>query len=74
MTHVYVVNYGDDVHVYADKDGDAARVLQTVAIAANMDSVLYRVTTQRWEGLRVGLADVIDGEIIDHRPTISAVI
>jgi hypothetical protein len=74
MTHVHIVSYLDDVHIYADQDGNAARMLHTVAIGANTESVLYRVTTQRWEGLRVGLADVIDGEIIDHRPTISAVI
>lgn len=74
MTHVHIVSFLDDIHVYPDERGDDARMLHTVAIGANTDSVIYRITADRWAQVRDGLADSIDGEVIDHRPSILAVI
>lgn len=68
MSHVHIVGYLDDIHVYPDTQGDEARILYTVAIGANTDSALYRLTAERWEQVRDELAASIDGEIIDHRP------
>lgn len=67
MSYVHIVGYLNDVHVYHEDRGAEARILHTVAIGANTDSVLYRLTTARWEEIRNSLADSIDGEIIDHR-------
>lgn len=68
MSHVRIVTYLDDVHVYLDEQAEEARILHTVAIGANADSVLYRMTAARWEEVRTLLTDQLDGEIIDHRP------
>ncbi len=67
MSHVHLVSYLDDIHIYPDARGDDARILHTVAIGANTDSVLYRMTSDRWAQVRDELAASIDGEIIDHR-------
>lgn len=66
MSHVHIVSFLDDIHVYPDERGEDARTLHTVAIGANTDSVLYRLTSERWAEVRDGLADSIDGDIIDH--------
>lgn len=68
MSHVHIVSYLDDIHVYPEDRGSDARVLHTVAIGANTDSTLCRLTTARWEEVRGELVDSIEGEIIDHRP------
>lgn len=72
MSHVHIVGYLDDVHVYPDERGDEARSLYTVAIGANTDSVIYRITVGRWAEVRDALAASIDGEIVDHRSTPAA--
>lgn len=68
MSNVHIVTYLNDIHIYPDEEGDAARTLHTVAIGANTDSMLSRMTVERWERVRSLLTDQLDGEIIDHRP------
>lgn len=67
MSYVHIVSFLGDVHVYPEDRGDDARILHMVAIGANTDSALYRITVERWEEVRDGLVASIDGEIIDHR-------
>jgi hypothetical protein len=69
MSHVHIVSYLDDIHVYPEARADEARALHTVAIGANTDSAHYRITSDRWAQVRDELATSLDsgGEIVDHR-------
>lgn len=66
MSHVHLVSYRGDIHSFPDSRRDDARILHTVAIGANMDSVHYRITSDRWAEVRDELSASLDGEIIEH--------
>ena len=65
MAIVQVVACGNEVHVYAADDPSAV-VVHTVAIGANLDAELFRMTEQRWYAVRT--SGRLDGfTATDHR-------
>ena len=65
MSQVEVIAYGDEAHVYP-AGSDAAEVLYTVAIGANLDAERFRVPARRW---REALADPRLGSVTVHDHT-----
>lgn len=63
---IAIVAYGLEIHLY-DADDEAAEIVYTVAIGANMDASLVKVSESGWAKIR-GLLDADGLTITDHRP------
>jgi hypothetical protein len=62
-----VVAYGDEpLHVFADTEAGerAAASVYTVAVGANLDAEIFRLTEDR---LSRALGDLPDVPVVDHR-------
>lgn len=61
---VVIVAYCDEIHVYDEAD-DAADVVYTVAVGANLDAERRTISVAAWDMVRDVLA--ADHTIADHR-------